>query len=364
MKLALTGNEAAAYAIEQINPDVLAAFPITPTTQVMEILTKKKMEKKITSEIILSESEHSAMSSVISATAAGARSMTATSSQGLALMHEMLHIASGLFLPIVMIVGARALSSPINIHNDHSDVMSQSATGWIQLYAETVQEAYDNTIQAIKISENPDLQIPIMVIMDGFITTHQMTSVEVLTTSQVQKFVGSFKPIDYLLDLKNPLTIGGFAMPDQYSDVKDEQHKRIKNSKKIILSVSSEYNKLCKKGFKIIEEFGNKLAKTAIVAQASVCGTIKNALKDNKTVKLVKVNLFRPFPQKEVTEVLKDCNRVIVIDRAYSFDGIGGPLYKEIQALNLKSKIDDHVIGLGGNNISEKNILQILNDKL
>jgi pyruvate ferredoxin oxidoreductase alpha subunit len=361
-KIGTTGNEAAALAIKQINPEVIAAYPITPTTQIMETLADYQAKGDYNGEIILVESEHSAVSATVAASFAGARAMTATASQGLALMNEVLHIASGLFTPITMVVGARALSAPINIHNDHSDVMSVLDSGWIQFYAETVQDVYDFIIQAVKISENPKLQIPSMVIMDGFITTHEFTNIEIMSDSKVQKFVGKYQPIDSLLDFENPKTIGGFALPDVYSETKNAQSKRMKKVKSIIKMVANQYQKITDRGFKFLE-IDNPKAKKMIVAQASVCGTIREAIKNNSKVGLCKINLFRPFPDQEIINALSDSKEIIVVDRANSFDSIGGPVYKEIRAAlfgKSNAKITNHILGLGGKNISILDIKKII----
>jgi len=363
MKTAFTGNEAVAYAVKQIKPSVIAAYPITPTTQIMEELTQYIADGDLRSQLILSESEHSAISSTLAASISGSRVFTATSSQGLALMHEILFVCSGLMAPIVMTVGARALSSPINIHNDHSDIMSERSTGWIQIFCETVQDAYDFTLFSYKLAENSKISLPIMVIMDGFITTHELTGIDLIEDSKINKFIGAFKKQSSLLNLKKPKTIGGFALAGPYNEVKEEQDRRIKNVLKLFNTFSKEFNKISKRKLKMIEIYNNN-AKNVFVAQASICGTIRDSIKNNSKYGLVKINLFRPFPENKLKNILKTKKRIIVIDRANEFDGIGGPLGKEVKAAlyGENIKIENHILGLGGKNISSYDIKKIQND--
>jgi pyruvate ferredoxin oxidoreductase alpha subunit len=278
VKKALTGNEAAAYAMRQINPDVVAAYPITPATEIVQIYSTYVADGLVDSEFVAVESEHSAMSATIGASAAGARSMTGTSSQGLALMWEMLYIAAGLRLPIVMPETNRALSAPINIHGDHSDTMGARDAGWLHIFSENSQEAYDNTLQAIRISEHPEVLLPSMVTMDGFIISHAMEVVQVLEDKQVSDFVGTYKPERMLLDIDNPMTVGGLDFTDYYFEHRRSLAEPMLNVKKYILEIAAEYEKLTGRKYGLFEEYMMDDAEYAIVVLGSTAGTAKIAI--------------------------------------------------------------------------------------
>ncbi len=357
MKKALTGNGAAAYFMRQANPDVVAAYPITPSTQIMEDFSEYYANGLVDSELILVESEHSALSACIGASSAGARAITATSSQGLALMWEMLSIASGLRLPIIMNVINRSLSSPINIHCDHSDSMGARDQGWIQIYSESPQEVYINNLIALKLAEK--MKLPVMICQDGFVTSHCVTGVEVLDDNIAKNFIDEYKP-KYTL-LKDNITIGSLALPDYYFEIKKQVNDKFEDAGKEFLKIDNELNKILKHETGFFEEYRLKDADTAIVVMGSTSGAVKevvNALrKKNKKVGLLKLRLFRPFPYKAVKKVLEHVKNVVVMDRSLSF-GSYSPLYSDIKSA-LGREIKSVIYGLGGRNIYEKDIEDI-----
>lgn len=354
--LAVTGNEAVANALRQIEPDVCAAYPITPQTDLMQRFASFVSDGKVKTEMILAESEHSALSACVGASAAGGRVVTATSSQGLALMWEILFIASGMNLPIIMPVVNRALSAPINIHGDHSDAMGARDSGWIQLWSENAQEAYDNTIQAFRIGEHPDVRLPVMVCMDGFIISHSIERVEYLEDEEVKRFVGEYKPVNPLLDVEHPVSYGPLILPDLYMEYKRLQHEIIWNRvKPVVLEVAEEFYKLSGRRYGLFESYRLDDAEVAIVILNSAAGTAKDVVDDmrNKGIKagLLKPRLFRPFPYEEIGQALRTLKAVAVLDRADSF-GAFGPLFTEI-ASSLYPYRDrpiliNKIYGLGG----------------
>ncbi len=354
-KLAVTGNQAVATAMKQINPDVCAAYPITPQTEIMQRFASFVSDGEVDTELITVESEHSAMSACIGAAAAGGRVMTATSSQGLALMWEMLYIASGMRLPIVMPVVNRALSAPINIHGDHSDSMGARDSGWIQLYSENAQEAYDNVIQAVRIGEHENVRLPVMVCMDGFIISHSIESMEFLPDEVVKEFVGEYKPLYPLLDVDNPVTYGPLVLPDYYMEFKRQQHEAMGNVKEVVLEVAKEFEKVSGRSYGLFEEYRLDDAEIIIVILNSAAGTAKDVVDQyrDKGVKvgLLKPRLFRPFPYKEVAEVLSGAKVVAVLDRADSFGGFG-PVYMEVASAlttnGARPLMLNRIYGLGG----------------
>ncbi len=354
-KLAITGNQALAEAMKQINPDVCAAYPITPSTEIMQRFASFVSDGVVDTELVTVESEHSAMSACIGASAAGGRVMTATSSQGLALMWEMLHIASGMRLPIAMTLVNRALSAPINIHGDHSDGMGSRDCGWIQLYSENAQEAYDNIFQAVRIAEHEDVRLPAMVCMDGFIISHSIESMEFLPDEVIRDFIGEFKPRHPLLDVDKPVTYGPLVLPDFYIEFKRAQHEAINRAKKVTLEVAREFEKISGRSYGLFEPYRLEDADIAVVLLNSAAGTAKDvvdAFRDKGiSVGLLKPRLFRPFPYEEVAEALSNAKVICVFDRADSFGGFG-PMYMEIASAMMASGSSplmvNKIYGLGG----------------
>ena len=274
-RLAFTGDETAAYIMKQINPDVVTAYPITPQTETVMKFSQYAADGEVDTELVTVESEHSAMSATIGAAAAGARAMTATSANGLALMWEIVYIASSARLPIVMELINRALSAPINIHCDHSDSMGARDASWIQIYSENNQEVYENTMMALRIAEHPDVQLPVMVCQDGFITSHSLEDVAVFTDEQVREFIGERKPVYNVLDIKKPITWGPLDLQDYYFEHKRQQAEAMRNSFKVIEEVHRDFEKFSGKRYDFIEEYKTDDAEAVIVAMSSVCGTIK-----------------------------------------------------------------------------------------
>ncbi|GAB4182874.1 MAG: 2-ketoisovalerate ferredoxin oxidoreductase subunit alpha [Calditrichia bacterium] len=353
----LTGNEAAAEAMRQINPDVVAAYPITPQTEAMHKFSEFVADGLVDSELVLVESEHSAMSATVGASAAGSRAMTATSSQGLALMHEILYIAASTRLPIVMPMVNRALSGPINIHNDHSDSMGSRDAGWIQLFAENSQEVYDNVLMGIRIAEHKDVLTPVMVCYDGFIISHTMERVEILDDEAAKKFVGTYDPVIKLLDHDNPITIGPLDLQDYYFEHRRAQYEGMKNAPRVIKEVSEEFGKLSGRNYDFIE-VTNPDADIFFVVMGSAAGTLKHVIFENNisNVGVLKIRSYRPFPRKEIADALNNAKAVAVLDKSLSFGLPGGPLYNDVEAAlyhhGVQTPMVDYIVGLGGRDLS------------
>jgi len=371
--VALTGNEAAAEALRQINPDVIAAYPITPQTELMHKYAEFVANGQATTEMVLVESEHSAMSATIGASAAGARAMTATSSQGLALMWEVVNIAASLRLPIVMPVVNRAISGPINIHCDHSDTMGCRDTGWIQLFSEDSQEVYDNCCMAHRIAEHPDVLTPVMVNFDGFIISHTMERLEILEDNEVKNFVGSYKPNYYLLNTKKPVSIGPLDLQDYYFEHRRGQEDGIEKARQVILDISKKYAVLSGRNYSYFEEFMMEDAEVAIICIGSTAGTVKSTVKKlramGKKVGLIKIRMYRPFPNEELVAALSKVKAVAVFDRSYGYGNIGGPLFIEVRSALFGAGVspkdilvNSYLYGLGGRDITERHIAGVYYD--
>ncbi len=370
-QVGLTGNSAVAYAMKQIDPDVCAAYPITPSTTIIESFSSYVADGSVQTELITVESEHSAMSACIGAAAAGARVMTATSSQGLALMWEMLYIASGLRLPVVLANVNRALAAPINIHCDHSDSMGARDSGWIQLYSETVQEAYDNVFQAVRIAEHPDVRLPVMVCMDGFITSHAIENLTTIDDADVQAFVG--EPVasgTTLLDVENPSSVGAVALPDTYMTFKNQQSDAMGRAKGVAEVIGKEFSEKFGRGYGLIEGYRLEDADTAIVLLNSAVGTTRVAVdelrKAGRKVGLLKLRLFRPIPHKEIAEALKGLKAIACLDRVDSFNSFGGPLFTEVRSsmfeLDSRPKVISRIYGLGGRDYKVKDAIGVYDE--
>ncbi|MGB9797574.1 MAG: transketolase C-terminal domain-containing protein [bacterium] len=368
--MALTGNEAAAYAMKQINPDVVAAYPITPQTELMQTFAQYVADGLVDTELVAVESEHSAMSACVGAAAAGARTMTATSSQGLALMWEVLYIASGLRLPIVMSVINRALSAPINIHGDHSDAMGARDAGWIQLWSENAQEVYDNVIQAVRIAE--EVFLPVMVNLDGFIISHGVEVVETFSDEVVKAFVGERKSPYMLLDVDHPITVGALDLQDYYMEHKRSQAEAMRTAMPTILKVAEDFAKISGRKYGAIEPYRLEDAELAIVALGSSCGTAKDAIDElrEEGIKagLLKIRVFRPFPWEEIKSALAGKKAIAVMDRAEGMSGVGGPVFHEVRSclydLPQHPPIVNYIYGLGGRDVDVEDIKRVFRDLL
>lgn len=360
----MSGNEAVAHAIKQVEPDVMPAFPITPSTELPQFVSNFIANGEIDTEFIPVESEHSSMSAAIGASAAGARALTATSSCGLALMWEVLYVAASNRLPLCMAVVNRALSGPLNINSEHSDSMGARDSGWIQIYAENNQEAYDNFIQAYRISEHKDVMLPIMICQDGFITSHAVENITLMETEDVKKFVGTYEPEHFLLNPEEPMAVGPYAVSNYCMEAKRAQAQAMMNAKQVILDVADEFRELTGRGFGLFEEYCLDDAEYAIVAIGSACGTIKDAVdkmrSEGKKVGLLKVRVFRPFPGKEMAEALKGCKAVGIFDRCESYSANGGPLGAELMAAMYRNKNQaetvNYIYGLSGRDLTVEQV--------
>jgi len=371
---ALAGNEAIATAMRQINPDVVAAYPITPQTSTVQKFADFVADGLVDTEYICVESEHSAMSACVGASAAGARVMTATAANGLALMWEIVYIAASNRCPIVMSLVNRALSAPINIHCDHSDVMGIRDSGWIILFSENGQEAYDNLIQAVRIAEHPDVLLPVAVCQDGFITSHSMERVEIYDDTDVKAFVGEYHPRWPLLDLEHPKTYGPLDFYDYYYEHKRQQVEAMEHAPWVILEVTEEFNRKFNRNYGLFEPYRLDDAEVAVVIVNSAAGTAKvvvDKLRDEGLkVGLLKPRVFRPFPAKELVDALRHLKAVAVMDRSISFGAMNnaGPLFLElVAALTLhrtQVPVANYVYGLGGRDILPGEIESVYRDLL
>ncbi|HOZ55520.1 MAG TPA: pyruvate ferredoxin oxidoreductase [Clostridia bacterium] len=366
----LSGNEAAAIAMKQINPDVVAAFPITPSTEIPQYFSTFVSNGTVNTEFIAVESEHSAMSACIGAQAAGGRAMTATSANGLSLMWEMVYIASSLRLPIVMTLVNRAVSGPLNIHNDHSDAMGVRDAGWIMLFSEDNQEAYDNLLMAHRIAEHKDVLLPLMVCQDGFITSHSIENIELLEDDKVQKFVGSYDPEHYLLNHKEPISVGPLDLQSYLFEHKYQQAEAMRNAKKVIAEVSKEFEELTGRKYSFFEEYKLDDAEIAIVCMNSTAGTTKYVIDDlrSKGIKagLLKIRMFRPFPSEEIVKALSHVKAVAVLDKSDSLNAAGGALFEDITSAMYVQKqfipVVNYIYGIGGRDTTAKDIESVYSD--
>ncbi|HIU51122.1 MAG TPA: pyruvate ferredoxin oxidoreductase [Candidatus Merdicola faecigallinarum] len=366
----LSGNEAAAIAMKQINPDVVAAFPITPSTEIPQYFSTFVANGTVDTEFVAVESEHSAMSACIGAEAAGVRAMTATSANGLSLMWEMIYIASSLRLPIVMSLVNRAVSGPLNIHCDHSDAMGVRDAGWIMLFSETNQEAYDNLLMAHRIAEHPDVKLPLMVCQDGFITSHSIENIELVEDEKVKEFVGTYKPEHYLLNRNEPIAIGPLDLQAYLFEHKAQQAEAMKRAKKVIAEVSKDFEKMTGRKYEFFESYRLDDAEIAIVCMNSTAGTTKFVVDNlrNQGIKagLLKLRMFRPFPVEEIANALSHLKAVAVLDRAESLNAAGGALFEDITSAmyvnNVHVPMVNYVYGIGGRDTKSTDIESVYHD--
>jgi pyruvate ferredoxin oxidoreductase alpha subunit len=357
----LTGGEAVAHAMRQIDPDVVPVYPITPQTPIIQGFAKFVADGRAHGEVVNVESEHSAMSAAIGSALAGARTITATSSQGLALMAEVVYIAASMRAPIVMAVGNRALSGPINIHCDHSDSMLIRDSGVIQLFVENAQEAYDVMVMAPRIAEHPDVLLPVLVCQDGFTITHSAEPVELLADEDVARFVGDYRLPQPLLDVRRPTTRGPFAMPDYYYELRRQQTAAMEAGLAALDDVADDFERFSGRRYGAVERYRLEGAHRAIVVMGSTAGTIKDVVDELPGYGLLRIGAFRPFPAARVADALAGVERAIVLDRA---DSPGGapPLYAEVAAALYGSgiELESHVYGLGGRELHPSDIREIL----
>lgn len=368
----LSGNEAAATAMKQINPDVVAAFPITPSTEIPQYFSTFVANGTVDTEFVAVESEHSAMSACIGAEAAGARAMTATSANGLSLMWEMIYIASSLRLPIVLSLVNRAVSGPLNIHNDHSDAMGVRDAGWIMLFSENNQEAYDNTLMAHRIAEHEDVMLPLMICQDGFITSHSIENIDLVEDDKVKEFVGEYHPKHYLLNKEEPIAVGPLDLQAYLFEHKAQQAEAMKRSKKVILEVAKDFEKMTGRSYGLFEEYKLDDAEVAIVCMNSTAGTTKFVV-DNLREKgiragLLKVRVYRPFPVEEIANSLSHLKAIAVLDKSDSLNAAGGALFEDVtSAMYVNNKFVptvNYVYGIGGRDTTAKDLESVYNDLL
>ena len=368
----LSGNEASATAMKQINPDVVAAFPITPSTEIPQYFSTFVANGTVDTEFVAVESEHSAMSACIGAEAAGARAMTATSANGLSFMWEMIYIASSLRLPIVMSLVNRAVSGPLNIHCDHSDAMGVRDSGWIMLFSETNQEAYDNLIMAHRIAENKDVMLPLMVCQDGFITSHSIENIELIEDEKVKEFVGKYNPEHYLLNDKEPISIGPMDVQAYLFEHKHEQAEAMRNAKKVILEVAKDFEKMTGRKYELFEKYKTDDADIVVVCMNSTAGTSKVVVdklrEQGIKAGLLKVRVFRPFPVDEIAEALGNAKAIAVLDRADSLNGAGGALFEDVISAmyvnNNNVPTVNYIYGIGGRDTKTNDIEKVYTDLL
>lgn len=366
----LSGNEAVATAMKQINPDVVAAFPITPSTEIPQYFSTFVANSSVDTEFVAVESEHSAMSACIGAQAAGARAMTATSANGLSLMWEMIYIASSLRLPIVLNLVNRAVSGPLNIHCDHSDAMGVRDSGWIMLFSENNQEAYDNNLMAHRIAENANVQLPIMICQDGFITSHSIENIELENDEEVKNFVGNYHPEHYLLNQKEPIAVGPLDLQSYLFEHKAQQAEAMKAAKQIIIDVAKDFEKWTGRTYGLFEEYKLNDAEIAIVCMNSTAGTTKaviDKLRENGVkAGLLKIRVYRPFPGEEVSKALSHLKAIAVLDKADSLNAIGGALFEDVtSSMYIAEKripIINYIYGIGGRDTTEKDIESVFDD--
>ncbi len=359
--LAATGNQMVAEAFRQAAPDVMAAYPITPQTAIVENFAKFVADGRVHTEFVAVESEHSAMSACVGSSAAGARVATATSSQGLALMFEELHIASGMRLPIVMANANRALSAPINIHGDHSDVMSARDSGWILLFAETAQEAYDNSIIAFRIAEHSEVLLPVMTTLDGFITTHAMERCELLDDATVAAYVGDYTPLYPLINGDTAVGQGMFAsLGGAYFEIKKAERAAIDASVPSIKEMGDAWAQVCGRGFDFIDSWECEDADYILVVLGSAAGNARAAARQLRAegikAGVARIRVYRPFPAKELAQVLKGAKAIGILDRSDSFGAEYGPVGLDVRSAlygeGLLIPTRDYIFGLGGADVT------------
>jgi len=354
-RIAILGDEAIALAVKQANVDVIAAYPITPQTIIVERLSEYVANGELDAAFIQAESEHSALSICVGAGLAGARVYTSTCSQGLALMHEIVYATSSMRVPMVMTIVNRALNAPLNIHCEHGDVMAERDSGWVHLFAANVQEAYDLTFIAFKLAEHKDVMLPVSVNMDAFILSH---SIEPLTPISDEDAARFLPPKDYELaiDFDNPITHGTMALPDTYMEFKMQLKEAVEGVKEIFPEVVEEYARISGRKYWYFDSYMADDADAVVIVMGSAYGTVKTAAKklreEGLKVGVIGLTMFRPFPEEQLVEVLKNVKAVVVMDRAYGYGGLGGPLYTDVIALLYRNGIripaKNIVYGLGG----------------
>jgi pyruvate ferredoxin oxidoreductase alpha subunit len=367
-RLALTGNEAMAYAIKQARPQVFVGYPITPASDILSLVGKYVANGEIDCEFVTAESEHSVASVLFGAAAAGARAFTCTASQGLALMHEVLHIISGARLPIIIASSSRSLSSPINVHGDHQDFLDMRDASFIQIFSENSQDSYDNLLQAIRVAEKVNL--PAIVSNDGFITSHNLEPVKVISDKDAFDFVGEYQPAYSVLDIENPVTVNPLSLPDSFMEIKKSQADAMIEAKKEIINVANDFQEISGREYGFYRGYKLEDAEIALIVMGSTAETgqivIDELRKKKIKVGLLSLRVFRPFPAIEIAQALAHCKAICVMDRAEGFRAQGGPLFMETTSAlflaDLKIKTFSRIYGLGGREIDEMMIRDVFED--
>ena len=361
-KKVMTSNESVATAVKLAKPKVIPVYPITPQTTISETLAQYVADGDLDAEYIRVESEHSAMSATLGASETGVRVFTATSSQGLMLMHEVVYAAAGMRAPIVMADANRAISAPLNIWNDHQDAIAERDSGWIQIFVENAQEALDTTLMAYKIAENKEVSLPVMVCLDGFILTHTVEPVEIPEQEDVDEFLPPYEPVHQFLDPERPMSLGNFADPVFYTELRHEIQDAMDRSKDVITEVGKEYGEKFGREYGLIETYKTDDADIIIVSMGSICGTIKSVVDDlrdkGEKIGLLRVRSYRPFPYEEIEEAVKNASKLAIIDKNVCF-GVGGALFNDIKA-RVNKEAYDFITGLGGRDITPETILEIV----
>jgi len=380
--LAMSGDEAVAYATKQSKVDVVAAYPITPQTIIVEKFSEYVHDGEVDTEFVCTESEHSALTACLTASAIGARTFTASASAGLALMHEILYVTSGCRAPVVMAITNRALSAPINIHCDHSDSMVERDACWIQIYVENSQEAYDSIIQAFRIAEHPAVLLPVMVMLDAFFLSHTLESVNVLSDETVRKFVGTRKlpsvmthenrRVPFKLDPQNPMTMGPLDLYDYYFEHKRQQEEAMQKAPQIIKQIHDDYEKISGRryGDGLIDPYRLEDAEIATVCVGSTTGTVKTVVDQLRTegikAGVLRLRTYRPLPTQNIIDALKNVKAIAVMDRSHSFGAVGGPMFHEMRHVFYDAQTHPHLVnyiyGLGGRDMPQNLINKIYQD--
>ena len=378
----MNGDEAVAFAVKQCDVDVVAAYPITPQTIIVEKFSEYVANGEVQTEFVCTESEHSAMTASLAASLTGARTFTASASAGLALMHEMLFVTSGSRAPVVMAVANRALSSPLNIHGDHSDSMAERDSGWIHIYVENAQEAYDSLVQAFKIAEDVGVMLPIIVGLDGFTISHTLERVDVLSEDTVRKFVGERqfpmvlthegKTVPFKLDPENPMTMGPNALQNYYFEFKRQQEEGMRNALKKIQEVNSQYAEISGRSYGngLIDPYNLEDAEIAIVCIGSTAGTLKVIVdqlrKEGVKAGILRLRTFRPLPVEDLQNALKNVKVLAVMDKSMSPGGLGAAVFNEVRnaLYDLKQRpiMVNYIFGLGGRDSSPRDLRKIFED--
>lgn len=361
IKEVMTANKAVAEAVRLAKPQVIPVYPITPQTTISEYLAQYVADEKIDAKYVKVESEHSAISAAVGASGAGVRTFTATSSQGLMLMHEILFAAAGMRTPIVLADANRAISAPLNIWNDQQDSIAQRDAGWLQIYVENAQEALDTTLMAYKVSENPSVLLPTMVCLDGFILTHTVEPVEIPDQESVDKFLPPYVPEHAFLDPNEPMTLGSFADTRFYTEARHDMDVAMTNSLEVIKNTCDEFAEIFGRKYGLVEPYKTEDADIILVAMGSLCSTIRVIVdqlrEQGEKVGLLKIRAYRPFPIEEIKEAVKNCDKIAVLDKNFTF-GIGGALYSDMK-VKIDKDIYGFIVGLGGRDITPDSIIEV-----